>query len=604
MRLAAGLVHAAHALVGLFVATAIIVASHRLGWVSTRSVVASAIAAALVAAVYVLLRTREVPQAVAAAEADERLHLSDRLGSAVAFLDVLEPSELMQAAVRDAARASQEVDPKRVVILRAPRAARVLPVAVLTLVGASFLHQPARTATVPRAPQPRSHLVVEEDALEAERQAVRKLARDAQAEQDPALAELAQKLDALLQAVDQKQLSRSEAFAQLALLEQNLGPKPGDLPKPSERLKAMQSALASSAQTKQLAQAIAKDDLATAQKELEKLAAEAEARAKEAKSSSKNDAAQEELARALDRASKALDEAQKRSDTERDNKMKQLEEEQRQLKKQQQEHPEDQENERRLQRNQRELERLEREKQQQSEQRRQLQRLSRDLEKAAQELRNKMSPEAMKKMAEELGKMEDEIKKLGGSGRASMQIAELKEVLRRAGRAESGEGGKGKTDEREQRLSEFDERAGGQPNALLLGGDNPGENTLLLPMPGAGQNPGSGDQPGDQQGGGKGDEPQRPGDGIGDQHDPNVQGDATKLKTQQKIIHARGQTGNGPSKSQTILSASERGFANRSYRDAYKDYASAVEEVMSQESVPPGYRYYVKRYFQLIRPRE
>jgi len=36
----------------------------------------------------------------------------------------------------------------------------------------------------------------------------------------------------------------------------------------------------------------------------------------------------------------------------------------------------------------------------------------------------------------------------------------------------------------------------------------------------------------------------------------------------------------------------------------YSDYTSVVEEVMSKEKVPPGYRFYVKRYFQLIKPRE
>ena len=40
------------------------------------------------------------------------------------------------------------------------------------------------------------------------------------------------------------------------------------------------------------------------------------------------------------------------------------------------------------------------------------------------------------------------------------------------------------------------------------------------------------------------------------------------------------------------------------YQRVYKDYSAAVEEVMSQEGVPPGYRYFVKRYFKLIRPRE
>jgi len=81
-------------------------------------------------------------------------------------------------------------------------------------------------------------------------------------------------------------------------------------------------------------------------------------------------------------------------------------------------------------------------------------------------------------------------------------------------------------------------------------------------------------------------------------------GDKSKLAEAQKTIHATGKAGAGPSRSQTILGASEKGFSSRDYHKVYDDYHAVVEEVMSQQNVPPGYRYYVKRYFQLIRPRE
>ena len=154
-----------------------------------------------------------------------------------------------------------------------------------------------------------------------------------------------------------------------------------------------------------------------------------------------------------------------------------------------------------------------------------------------------------------------------------------------------------------RRLAEFDQRAGGEPNALLLGGEQPGDSALLLPLPsGPGQSPpGGGDRAGTNPGRS---DPERPGDGIGTGHDPRPLGERTDLATTQKQIRAQGHAGRGPSRSQTILGASERGFSSREYRKAYKDYTAVVEEVMSQEGIPPGYRYYVKRYFQLIRPRE
>ena len=65
-----------------------------------------------------------------------------------------------------------------------------------------------------------------------------------------------------------------------------------------------------------------------------------------------------------------------------------------------------------------------------------------------------------------------------------------------------------------------------------------------------------------------------------------------------------GRDAKGASKSEIIKAASEEGFANTQYKDVFVDYESVVEEVMEKEKVPPGYRYYVKRYFQMIRPQE
>ncbi len=34
------------------------------------------------------------------------------------------------------------------------------------------------------------------------------------------------------------------------------------------------------------------------------------------------------------------------------------------------------------------------------------------------------------------------------------------------------------------------------------------------------------------------------------------------------------------------------------------DYKTVAERVMNEDQIPPGYRFYVQRYFQLIRPRD
>ena len=58
----------------------------------------------------------------------------------------------------------------------------------------------------------------------------------------------------------------------------------------------------------------------------------------------------------------------------------------------------------------------------------------------------------------------------------------------------------------------------------------------------------------------------------------------------------------GESTRETILAAAQKGFASRSYKRVYAAYKTIVEEVMHGEKVPSGYKYYVKRYFQKIKP--
>ena len=140
----------------------------------------------------------------------------------------------------------------------------------------------------------------------------------------------------------------------------------------------------------------------------------------------------------------------------------------------------------------------------------------------------------------------------------------------------------------------------GQPLAL------PGEGEgAMMPMAGvAGAGGAAGQGQSGQEPSGAGQPNGGAGDGIGDSHDPNMTGAATRLNSRRQAIRAEGKMGAGPSKSETILGSSQRGFASAGYRRVYGDYTSVVEEVMSKEQVPPGYRFYVKRYFQLIKPRE
>jgi hypothetical protein len=121
-----------------------------------------------------------------------------------------------------------------------------------------------------------------------------------------------------------------------------------------------------------------------------------------------------------------------------------------------------------------------------------------------------------------------------------------------------------------------------------------------IPMPGQGQGQG--------QEGKDGNPGQSPSDGKGwgTGHDPNVQGDATPdLKGQTHDVTAAGiDTGQGTASAEVIFGAAERGFVGKGYKNIYTEYETVAEQVISQDEVPAGYRFYVRRYFQLIRPRE
>jgi hypothetical protein len=184
------------------------------------------------------------------------------------------------------------------------------------------------------------------------------------------------------------------------------------------------------------------------------------------------------------------------------------------------------------------------------------------------------------------------------------RLQELREVLR-----QQGKGGKEQMD----RLQKFGERARGggkqpgqngkpgngtQPGQLKLtrgNGDGPG-----VEVPGPGASPGGpGDQPSDQPGGEPG------GKSYGSGHDPNVAGDPTKLDGKTQDVTAAGvDSGQGAASAEVIYGAAERGFVGRGYQKVFTDYETVAEQVMEKDEIPPGYRFYVRRYFQLIRPRD
>lgn len=75
------------------------------------------------------------------------------------------------------------------------------------------------------------------------------------------------------------------------------------------------------------------------------------------------------------------------------------------------------------------------------------------------------------------------------------------------------------------------------------------------------------------------------------------------LETQHVDSRVEGVVTRPPSRSETILTARAQGFVGEAYKRVHTDYSAHAEEVLERESIPPGYRHAIQRYFQLIRPR-
>jgi hypothetical protein len=167
---------------------------------------------------------------------------------------------------------------------------------------------------------------------------------------------------------------------------------------------------------------------------------------------------------------------------------------------------------------------------------------------------------------------------------ARRQLEEMKETMRRSS-ARRRNGDQESDAQSAENMRKFLERANGK---------KPGESGKASGKQGGAQ------KQGNKAGGKAPGESNQAGQGKGDRR----LGEETDMASQAKDTKVDGRNAGGPSKSEIIKAASEKGFATTEYKDVYVDYESVVEEVMEREEVPAGYRYYIKRYFELIKPRE
>ncbi len=316
------------------------------------------------------------------------------------------------------------------------------------------------------------------------------------------------------------------------------------------------------------------------------------------------------------------------------------------------------EQEKLLKKKERELERLDRDSAAQEKANRELEKLDRELSQAAQDLLKEagITPEDLRKAAEALDKAAEDLNRMDQKSMSEkdkqelkQKLEELRELIRQQGKSdkkrmsrmvkfskrargqqgksgqsgqqgedgedgeegeegeEEGNNGKGKKGQGQGDGEDGPEGQGKGKGKKGKGkgkgqGDGEGDGLELsigpggvpIPMPGAGS---GGDQPGP--GGGKGGKDWGTGSGG------PVAGDRTDLKHDTTNVQQEGmETNQGGADSRVILSAAEKGFRGAAYEKIFTEYKTVAEKNINKEEIPDGYRFYVRRYFQLIRPRD
>ena len=575
----------------------------------------------------------------------DRFHVfHDRLASALSFAGIAQPTAFMEAAIEDAVRIAPEAQPRMAVPLRWPRA---LPVAgglalALALVGLFEVrgHVPAvRAAVLEPVDMAPDDLDDVKDFLKQIQQ------RDSSDDTRATIEEF----NRLVDDIASHRLDRAEAFRRMEALEEKLSTRSAEGRKAlEERMEAMGQDLEKADLTRPAGKALSGAKLNEARDALQQLAKKFKQAAATPVDKARLEQTREALKKAAAQAEQRRRELQQRRDELADEILK---------KKRQMGDGGSDEEQSLLAKKERDLERLDRELDAHAEAQQKLDRLDRDLEKAAEDLMNDLglSAQDLEQSAEDINRMQEGQATDQQKEELKQKLQELRQLMRqqgaggkgqvvrlkRFGRMARGQGGSGGDpgDPSGDGKSEGQGDGQGEGQDGQKGGQGQGQGS----KPGQGQAgggggaSGSGSQGGGSQGGGsQGGEtwvlgpngekmlmlsrgasagggsgegagqggPGRPGT-WGEGHDPNVQGGATHPKMGTEDTQIQGSdTGQGGSRSQVILGAAQRGFVSKGYKKVYTEYHQVAEESLAKDDIPGGYRFYVKRYFQLIRPRD
>jgi hypothetical protein len=421
---------------------------------------------------------------------------------------------------------------------------------------------------------------------------IAQLRRTAKDEVSPDLDRFADKMQQMMDQALKGKLTKEQLMEALQQAQDELAK--GTEPEPAQVTKDLADTgkeLAKNPVTHDLGKALEKGDLDKARQEMEKLADKID-------QNKLSDKDKQAAAKAMEKAAKAFEQKQQQRDKQQQDQVQKAQDDIKQMQRRLHDTKDPREQadlERRLQQKKRELKQLQKQQQEQndSHQRRALKRLHKDMDKAAkameqkaqnqqqQQQQNQQASRKLRDVARETGRVDADQRKMAAQKKAASQVEDLREALRRAKRR----GNQGPKDPfgRNGKQSDFAKRAGG------------GQGNRKAWQKGRGLGQG--------QNGGKGQgKPQGPSHDWGNGHDPNLRGDPTAISGHDADKSETGVQGHGSSRRETILAAAQKGFASTQYKKVYTDYQKIVEEVMNSEKVPPAYKYYVKKYFNEIKP--
>ncbi|MFL5306526.1 MAG: hypothetical protein ACJ8F1_15020 [Polyangia bacterium] len=535
---------------------------------SARTLAAIVLAGAVVGAV--VRASRRISWAACARLVDQVLDGEDRVLSAVWLADA--PSPLAQAAVADAVARTERLDPRAAVPTRRPSGARALAFGAAVLAIAWLVPGGTRAARLPAPEVSRRSATapLPSAALDAERTAVALARARAERSEDAALRTLAAALDRLVRGLSEGTVDEAAALEALRVLDQQAGASAEAAARDAQVLRAAAKALAASAATRDVGEALRRDgaagsDAASAlgssaarqpAATAAALRAAGEAVSQAAADSSEAGSARRRLRRDDPGASAASGGGERARGDER----------------------------------------------------RKLEQLSRDLDQAGAscerggpdcrsraessgrqlgELQSKASAEpALRDLERATRQLHDRI------ARGDLRNGES-EAARSFARAAAG-GHPTPSGNGTPAAGSSDDGAGeGRPQATAAGAAGMGTGT-----------PGGAAIEATEATAGADDEQSAAGGGIGHENG------GAPLAGRESVPGAPGRDarvptadGAGPSRAKVIDGAAGRGFASRPYANVYSDYRAAVEEALGASAVPPGQQYVVRRYFDLIRPR-